>query len=222
MKFFQLHRMHHYSFVKLCSLIDPLVRKDNSKSNLGSGPITTELALSCVLLWLAGHHFHSVRIMHGLSSSAFFDCLHRVISAINSLDCLLQPFPSTPHEIEAAARGFKSISSHGVFDGCVAAVDGLLIRLKPPARATVGHVMSFFSGHCKAHGMNLQAACDHECRLIWHEMRLPGGANDVQAHEHSTLKPMVDASPRWRHIVGDNACIPSEHLLTPFNATEKA
>jgi len=69
---------------------------------------------------------------------------HRVIRAINKCPSLSYNLPTTPHEIEVASEEFKSISSHGVMEGCVAAIDGILLRTITPPKKSVGHVKSFF------------------------------------------------------------------------------
>ena len=81
------------------------------------------------------------------STAAFCVCACRCIKAINETFHL--HFPTTPQEIEKAARGFESVSSHRVIEGCVAALDGLLIKIKvPSSREQVGRVKAFFSGCC--------------------------------------------------------------------------
>ena len=49
----------------------------------------------------------------------------------------------------------------------------------------------------------------------------PGGTNDIVAYRHSGLPDMVEALPLTRYIVGDNAYIPTEHVLVPFSGSEK-
>ena len=57
--------------------------------------------------------------------------------------------------MEWAAQDFPSISSHGVMEGCVAVMDGILIRTIVLARTEVGNVGAFFSGHYQHYGLNV-------------------------------------------------------------------
>jgi hypothetical protein len=87
------------------------------------------------------------------------------MDAIVLCDELEISFPSSDTDLQAAADGFKSVSSHGVIDGCVGCLDGILLKIQTPASKDVGNVKSFFSGHYQTYGINVQAACDHQCRL---------------------------------------------------------
>ena len=49
----------------------------------------------------------------------------------------------------------------------------------------------------------------------------PGGSNDITAYRNSTLPSYVEKLRISRFIVGDNAYVPSEHLLTPFSGNDR-
>jgi len=136
-----------------------------------------------------------------------------VIRAINKRSNLSYNLPNTPEEIEKASDGFKYISSHDVMEGCVGAIDGILLRTITPPKKSVGHVKSFFSGHYYAYGLNILAACDHQCRFLYVACQAPGGSNDITAYKNSTLPSYVEGLPISRFIVGDNAYVPSEHIF---------
>jgi len=91
-----------------------------------------------------------------MSKATFYNCAHRCIDAIIHCDELSFHFPKTPLEIERAALGFKAISLNGIMDGCVAAMDGILIKIKSPSTSQAGNVKAFFSGHYHAYGVNVQ------------------------------------------------------------------
>lgn len=52
-------------------------------------------------------------------------------------------------------------------------------------------------------------------------MNSPGGANDVRAYDGCNLSSMVESLPYGYYIVGDNAYVATEHLLTPFAGRSK-
>jgi hypothetical protein len=62
-------------------------------------------------------------------------------------------FASSNTDLQATADGLKSISSHGVIDGCVGCLGGILLKIQTPASKDVGNVKLFFSGHHQTYGM---------------------------------------------------------------------
>ena len=79
-----------------------------------------------------------------------------------------------------------------------------------------GNVKSYFSGHYQNYGINIQVACDHRCGFVNMCVAAPGSSNDIFAYQKPPLQQMVAALPIGKYIVGDNAYVHSEHLLTPF------
>ena len=173
--FFLMYRMHYPSYMKLCSLIDHSVKKNVDMANRKTGNchihstvgvITTPIALHCCIRWLAGGSYHDIRLTAGMSRASFYQYAHRCIAAINECDALSYKFPSTPVEVERAAQDFQAISSHGVIEGCVASMDGILIKIQVPRKTEVGNVKSFFSGHYHAYGLNIQVSSSTFCRNL--------------------------------------------------------
>jgi hypothetical protein len=156
--FCRLYRMQHSSFVKLCQIIGPFVRVNEEMSRRrsnGKGSITVEIMLHCTLRWLGGGSYLDIRLSAGISIPSFFRCVHACIIAIVLCESLAFSFPTTEADLQAAADGFKSISSNGVIDGCIACVDGILLKIQTPREAEVGNVKAFFSGHYQTYGINV-------------------------------------------------------------------
>jgi len=101
------------------------------------------------------------------------------------------------------------------------AIDGILLRTITPPKTSVGYVKSFSSSHYYVYGLNVLAACDHQCRFLYVTCQAPGGSNDITAYRNSTLPSYVEGLPISRFIVGDNAYVPAEHLLTPFSGNDR-
>ena len=85
------------------------------------------------------------------------------MEAILDCDELSYKFPSTEEEVNDAAKEFKKLSSNNMMKGCVACMDGFLLRIQTPSSSETGHVKSFFLSHYQMYGVNIQAACDHKC-----------------------------------------------------------
>jgi len=99
-------------------------------------------------------------------------------------------FPETEQELNESAQGFAALSSHGAMKGCVACLDGYLLQIKVPAKAETGNFKAYFSGHYQTYGINMPAACDHQCRFVYAALAAPGGTNDIAAYRKK-------ASMRW-------------------------
>jgi hypothetical protein len=166
--FSNLYRMGNASFHKLCTLIDAHVSVDADMSIRRSGkePTTTKIGLHCLLRWLAGGNYLDIWLSAGISITSFHFFLHKYIDAILMCDELAYSFPSTDKEIEKVAHDFTSKSTNGVIDGCIACLDGLLLRIQTPSFNETGNVKAYFSGHYQAYGINVQAACDSHCRFL--------------------------------------------------------
>jgi DDE superfamily endonuclease len=218
-----MYRMDLQSFTKLCSLVDPFVSVDPVMSEIrtGKGPITTEIALHCLLRWLGGGSYLDIRLCAGISITAFYNSVYRCIAAILHCEQLRYSLPATADEIEEAESAFKAHSTGGVIDGCVACVDWLLLRIQTPSPDETGNVKAYFSGHYQAYGINVQAACDAQCRFVFAALAAPGGANDITAFRKTALHTYIQNLPLGKYIIGDNAYVCSEHLLTPFCGDEK-
>jgi hypothetical protein len=181
--------MTHVSFVKLCTLISPVLSINATMSQIrtGKGAITPEIALHCLLRWLSGGSYLDIRLSTGISKTSFYRVVHECTRAILQVDELQYSFPSSNDELCQACNDFKEISSHGVIDGCVACLDGLLLPIQTPSTTETGHVKSYFSGHYQAYGINVQAACDACCRFVYASLAAPGGTNDIVAFQKTSL-----------------------------------
>jgi hypothetical protein len=215
--------MNYTSFVKLCSLIHPFIPVDEAMSirRTGKKPITTEMALHCLMRWLAGGSYLDIRLCAGISTNSFYRCIHKCISAILLCNKVAYSFPNTAEKIQKAADSFKQHSTNGVLDGCVACMDGLLLQIQTPNSYETGNVKAYFSGHYQTYGINVQAACDSQCRFVFAALAAPGGTNDIAAFRKTKLHDIAAKLPLGKYIIGDNAYICTEHILTPFPGEQK-
>lgn len=226
--FRRMYRMDIESFVKLASMLEPHLNVDEkmSKVRTTKGKITTEIALHCLIRWLAGGSYIDIRLSAGISRSSFYRCIHSAMNAISSMEQIsrvLSSFPPDDNELSRLANDFKDISgSGGILNGCVGVIDGFLLQTcTPSVSGSNGNVKAFFSGHYQCYGVNIQGICDSKCRFIFLASAAPGGCNDIVAYRRCGLQPMINSLPLGRYIIGDNAYVCSEHLLTPFSGNEK-
>ena len=139
-----------------------------------------------------------------------------VINAVSNSESLKLQFPITSSDLKVSAERFQNKSSGGIIGGCVGAIDGWLCSIRTPRADEVGRVKSFFSGHYQTYGINVQACCDSECRFLAFSANSPGGRSDSLAFLYWRLRLIVDQLPVGQFIIGDNAYINTDKLLTPF------
>ena len=224
--FRRLYRMELESFVKLCSILEPHIGVDTKMSNIrtSKGKITTEIALHCLLRWLAGGSYLDIRLSAGISRSSFYRCIHNAMNTISTIgDIATLSFPPNENQIVQLAAEFKDISgTAGILNGCVGVMDGFLLQTCTPSKGgSNGNVKAYFSGHYQCYGVNIQGVCDSKCRFTFLAAAAPGGANDIVAFRRCKLQEKINSLPVGQYVVGDNAYVCSEHLLTPFSGNEK-
>jgi len=96
-----------------------------------SEPVSPELKLSMTLRWLAGGSYLDIYQMHGVSYTQFNKSLWMTIDAIN--DAIIISFPIDDlSALLNLEQGFAAKSNSQSLRGCVGAVDGCLIRIRPP------------------------------------------------------------------------------------------
>ena len=162
--FTRLYRMLYASFVKLCCIIDPFMELDvvKSRQRWGKEPISTEIALHCLLRWFGGGSYLDIRLAVGISVSAFYRCLHRCMNAIVMCGALSFKFPQTEQQLDGAACEFLQLSTNSVVDGCVGCLDGFMLKIQTPLPKETENVKLYFSGHYQCYCINVQAVCDSQ------------------------------------------------------------
>jgi hypothetical protein len=116
------------------------------------GAIEPEVQLAMFLRFLAGGDPADLVVMFGVSRTATKEAIRRVEIAIFACPDLQIVPPTTDEELSRAAAMFRvrSTAGHGIFDGCVIAVDGIFIKTnKPREDDAEGGSIFHFSGHKK-------------------------------------------------------------------------
>lgn len=100
--------------------------------------------------------------------------------------------------------------------GCIGAVDGWLCGIRVPRKNEVGRVVSFYSGHYRRYGINVQACCDSKSRFTAFLCAAPGGMSDSKAYKKWRLSTVMESMPGETYIIGDNAYSNSNNLQMPY------
>jgi hypothetical protein len=144
----------------------------------------------------------------------------RVIHAIGRAPELAVVFPQSVQECVAAAAGFKEISTGGVIDTCVCAVDGYHLAIRTPSKKEGKNVRSFYSGHYKSNGVNVQGACDHLCRFVFLGVAGPGSMPDRDAIQEVGLSALIEKFEGYFCANADCAYTASMHVVPVFGGAQ--
>ena len=95
--------------------------------------VTTSTMLAVSLRSLAGGSFHDIVYDYGISVSSFYEYIWTVVDAIIEELKHVASFPYTDNgNMKGISDEFESASSCGLFDRCVGALDGWIVKIKRP------------------------------------------------------------------------------------------
>ena len=73
---------------------------------------------------------------------------------MNSCEALKVVFPDSEEDFNVLQNGFQAKSTHGLIQGCVGCIDGLLIEIKHPSERECGNSPnSYYSGYYCCYGL---------------------------------------------------------------------
>ena len=128
------------------------------------------------------------------------------------------PFDN-PSELERLERNFAcawGLGAGHLYRGCIATIDGLVIKLRKPPKTAHASAMAFFCGRYKCFGVAMQAMCDSNLKRLWFTANSPGSVHDSVAFKSSRLYQLLEEGkldPRF-HISGDGAYTESDYLFS--------
>jgi hypothetical protein len=83
------------------------------------------------------------------------------------------------------------------------------------------NIGSYFSGHYQCHGLNVQATCDANCRLIFLSIKCPGGTGDSEEFYGTRLDTFLKSIQPGYDAVANNSYTLSATLLIPYSGSDK-
>ena len=181
--------------------------KSHSSYQRSSGfLIHPAIKLGITLRFLAGGSYldltFAFEVPHNTIMKYIWEACEAIDASLNNIN-----FPLGDEEgLRYLEQGFMRISG-GVFQGTVAAGDGVVFRMQRPHREAVdGDFVSFFTrkGYY-AYGM--QAFVDSSCKFLSISMKLCPSAHDSTAYCVSDLSNAISDGrlAPWAHIVLDEA-----------------
>ena len=178
LEFWQHLPMTFQSFQKLVRLLHNGLLINQEMASLCGGAIIPELCVYITLWYLAGGSYMDIFFLVVISQSSFFHLLWKTIKAINNCAELQIAWPNTKKWQIECACGFTSFSTNHALHECVAVLDGYHLQTITPSKKEVHNVWSYFSSHYQTYGVNIQAACDHNCQFLFIGSAGPGVMGD--------------------------------------------
>jgi hypothetical protein len=220
--FQRFYRMDVESFELLLELLRADMEVSTELASRTSvGPILPEIRLHCLIRFLAGGSYLDICERVGISTASFYQIVWETCDTIMACEDLEVKFPVTQQELQEAALAFKAISAHGVIHRCIGCIDGWLAHILTPSKREVGNVKSYFLGHYKHHGLNVQAVADAHCRFSFFAVAAPGSAPDRKALERTSLPRLLASLPLGYFLIGDCAYTASEQLIPVFGGVDR-
>jgi len=194
---------------------------NTAMANLRGRPIVIELCLFCTIRHFAGGSHLDIVDIVGISVPSFYRIVWRTARALIRAEQLAIKWPSTNEDVYRVASGFCSIGTDSVTSNCVGVVDGYLLRITTPRKSEAKNVRSFFSGHCKCYGVNMQAVADHHSRFLYIAMAGPGVTGDRDAIKEASLHGLIEQLPHGYCVIGDAAYDASEHIIPTCDGADR-
>ena len=153
--------------------------------------------------WLVDHIWIYFSLL--VFCSLLFCLLWKTIKAINNCAELQITWPNAKKQQIECACGFTSISTNHALNEGVAVLDGYHLQTITPLKKEVHNVQSYFSSHYQTYGVNIQAACNHNCQFLFIGITGPGIMGDRQAVVECGLSKLVESTSRLLYCIGNCA-----------------
>ena len=167
--------MTRRTFFVLLHLVEDDLRKDVFKAiNSAGSPVTPMIKLAATIRWLAGGMYIDIAGVFGLSQVAFFHPLRGPLwPTLYALDTALANmvvFNTDLQSCQNAAAQF-SYFSRNMFQNCVCAVDGLVIRTRCPSpnemKAFSAPDLASYRNRKGCYGIVVMAACRANLEFVF-------------------------------------------------------
>lgn len=131
------YRMPKHTFAVLCAdLAEPMAEKHMELGQRLPRGVSIEVQVSAVVRWLAGGSYLDIVDIHGISHSVLYYCIDAFVLTVVEHPKYKIKYPIGDAEaLEELSQGFARLDRTECFDGCVGALDGLIIPIRKPCLA---------------------------------------------------------------------------------------
>ena len=248
-QFRRYFRMNPELFDELCSVIKDLVGEEEFKSeeylsfclddddpnqsnNIAKahakstgGFISGEVKLAMTLRILGGGSFMDIAMLFGNS----FNHAHKIVGSVVEnwlLHPQFYPIDGTAYcrdqdRMRNVARQFH-VASQGIMTGCIGAIDGWVVKVKPPSARDGVHDPASFYSRKGFFGINVQAIVDKNKRVLYRSILSRGAEHDSTAFKNCSLYAWL--MDNWNtlrelgyYFIGDSAYALRSFIHTPYD-----
>jgi hypothetical protein len=203
-------------------------------TNSSGAPVTLRACLAMTLRWMAGGSYWDISALFGVGQGGFFHERGPLWRTMYALETALKPylvFDTTEEGCARASAGFKKFAK-GRVDGCVTAVDGLVIRTRAPYLNELDDAADrkAYRNRKGCFGMVAIAGCDSDCIFTFFSCNMSGSTHDASAiHGSAGGRVLLGSTlaPAHRNLdrelpvgyfgIGDEAFPNCNTLLTPWS-----
>ena len=215
-EFQRAFRMQRSTFRKLVELLCVhLERNEAMALRVSDGPIPVQVRVGIALRLMAGGSAIDLMTLFHIPDATINYILREVSQALNSV-LTLPGVPTSVPECRRLAEWMRcSRVVRNPFYGCIGAVDGMAIRIHKPREKDLPRDYRSRKGFF---ALPLQCLVDGKYRILCFSMRCVGATHDSMSYAVSNLAAFLrdGCLPREFWIVGDEAYVCSELLITPY------
>ena len=190
------------------------------------GFISGEIKLALTIRLLAGGSYLDLSPLYEVGFTYPYSIFHSVIKDWICDDRFVEingaRYLNDEERMRNVARQFAERSS-GVISGCIGALDGWLVKIRKPNKATdrVDNIGGYFSrkGYF---AINVQVIVDKKKRVLFRSILCRGAEHDSPAFKASSLYDTLVGQANWLmnkglYLVGDSAYAIRSFLITPYD-----
>mmetsp|Transcript_14227 Transcript_14227/g.43142 ORF Transcript_14227/g.43142 Transcript_14227/m.43142 type:complete len:312 (+) Transcript_14227:141-1076(+) len=190
--FFRSYRMDKNTFEYILARATPYLMKQK-KARWDS--LAPDVLLSMTLSWLRGGAYQDICRLHKVRISTFYHNLWKTLDALNSAlqDEMIFPVKNEA-ALEALAKRFYERwgqRGHGAYWGCIAAGDGLIVKVKRPTLQEHPAPISFFCARYATVGIAYIVFVDADMKFLWCTGNAPGSTHDCAAFAATRLRAFL-------------------------------
>jgi DDE superfamily endonuclease len=198
----------------------PSLKRDAQQgARSSSGIVWPCVRVAISLRMLAGGSVWDLMAIFGVGRTTVYHVFHSTLDAIYRTLSLPGIPVNDPAALTATAEGFKtSRASKNPLYGCVAAIDGIAIRIRSPRAIDLPSLYYCRKGYF---ALPVQACCDSKYRFLYFSAKAVGSTHDSLAFSISSLHTLLESGsmPDGFWIAGDAAYTCTDYMLTPFSKT---
>lgn len=227
-EFRKRYRLNHTSFIALLNkLRGHFEHKEGTKQAEGAKHakngvvIEAETQLAIALRFFAGGAYSDLALIYHVSSKYVFDCVWRVVDAVNAVFKAEFPIDNI-EKLTILEAEFRAASRDGIWKGQVACLDGIHVSTLSPSNEDVMDPRRYHVSRKDKYALLCMALCDSARRFLWWDTSHSPSTHDNLAFSATPLGVRLANGhlPPDFFINGDAAFSLSNWMMTPSGRPE--